>query len=191
MSLKLCWQRKDKKEEEVAEGKRKPVYCWCRQKLAEIWEEMESREDLNSILPFLPLVLRSSNLFWPSQVVETLNSMAAGPDQSGLTTGDALFHSISAIRNSLSLTNQPLASSAHHGYSLFFDKVFQTLGLWYRLMGTVAMRIAWKWSTKFSYHSFTWSKYSFDLRQFCCTAHTCQENVRCWTFLVNYVESVD
>ncbi|XP_022154592.1 poly(ADP-ribose) glycohydrolase 1-like isoform X2 [Momordica charantia] len=84
---------------------------------------MESREDLNSILPFLPLVLRSSNLFWPSQVVETLNSMAAGPDQSGLTTGDALFHSISAIRNSLSLTNQPLASSAHHGYSLFFDKL--------------------------------------------------------------------
>ncbi|XP_050940454.1 probable poly(ADP-ribose) glycohydrolase 2 isoform X6 [Cucumis melo] len=84
--------------------------------------EIESREDLKSILPFLPLLLRSSTLFWPSQVVETLKSMAAGPDHSGVNSGEALFHSISNIRNSLSLPNQRLASSSQHGYVLFFDK---------------------------------------------------------------------
>uniref|UniRef100_A0A1S4DU34 poly(ADP-ribose) glycohydrolase n=1 Tax=Cucumis melo TaxID=3656 RepID=A0A1S4DU34_CUCME len=85
--------------------------------------EIESREDLKSILPFLPLLLRSSTLFWPSQVVETLKSMAAGPDHSGVNSGEVLFHSISNIRNSLSLPNQRLASSSQHGYVLFFDKL--------------------------------------------------------------------
>lgn len=86
--------------------------------------EIESRdEDLKSMLPFLPLALRSSTLFWPSQVVETLKSMAAGPDQSGVNSGEALFYSISNIRHSLSLSNQRLASSAQHGYVLFFDKL--------------------------------------------------------------------
>ncbi|KAA0032392.1 poly(ADP-ribose) glycohydrolase 1-like isoform X4 [Cucumis melo var. makuwa] len=87
--------------------------------------EIESREDLKSILPFLPLLLRSSTLFWPSQVVETLKSMAAGPDHSGVNSGEVLFHSISNIRNSLSLPNQRLASSSQHGYVLFFDKVLR------------------------------------------------------------------
>uniref|UniRef100_A0A0A0LHP6 PARG helical domain-containing protein n=1 Tax=Cucumis sativus TaxID=3659 RepID=A0A0A0LHP6_CUCSA len=82
-----------------------------------------SREDLNSILPFLPLLLRSSTLFWPSQVVETLKSMAAGPDHSGVNSGEALFRSISNIRNSLSLSNHRLASSSQRGYALFFDKL--------------------------------------------------------------------
>ncbi|XP_038874333.1 poly(ADP-ribose) glycohydrolase 1-like [Benincasa hispida] len=85
--------------------------------------EIEIGEDLKSILPFLPLAMRSSTLFWPSQVVETLKSMAAGPDQSGVNSGEALFHSISNIRQSLSLSNQRLASSAQHGYALFFDKL--------------------------------------------------------------------
>lgn len=85
--------------------------------------EMEIREDLKSILPFLPLLLRSSTLFWPSQVVETLKSMAAGPDQSGVNSGEALFNSISNIRQSLSLANQRLAPSTEHGYALYFDKL--------------------------------------------------------------------
>lgn len=97
--------------------------------LVQNWEmemEIESRdEDLKSMLPFLPLALRSSTLFWPSQVVETLKSMAAGPDQSGVNSGEALFYSISNIRHSLSLSNQRLASSAQHGYVLFFDKVLR------------------------------------------------------------------
>jgi len=87
--------------------------------------EIESREDLTSILPFLPLALRSSALCWPPQVVETLKSVAAGPDQSGINSGEALFHSISNIRRTLSISDQRLASSAHHGYVLFFDKVLR------------------------------------------------------------------
>ncbi|KAL6971831.1 poly(ADP-ribose) glycohydrolase, partial [Sarracenia purpurea var. burkii] len=37
-------------------------------------EKMEDREDLKSILPYLPVVIRSSKLFWPSQVVEALKA---------------------------------------------------------------------------------------------------------------------
>ncbi|PON59176.1 Poly(ADP-ribose) glycohydrolase [Parasponia andersonii] len=84
---------------------------------------MEDREDLNSILPYLPLVLRSSSLFWPSQALEVLKALAAGPDQSRVLSGELLFLAISDLRHSLSLSAEPLAHSAPQGYALFFDEL--------------------------------------------------------------------
>ena len=87
---------------------------------------MEEREDLNSILPYLPLVVRSSSLFWPSQAVEILKALASGPDQSHVRSGELLFLAISDLRHSLSLSADPLATSAPQGYALFFDQVIKS-----------------------------------------------------------------
>ncbi|KAM4113533.1 hypothetical protein ACJW30_04G002500 [Castanea mollissima] len=84
---------------------------------------MESREDLNSILPYLPLVMRSSTLFWPSQVVEALKAMARGPLHSRVDSGELLFLAISDLRHSLSLSNHHFAPSFPQGYALFFDEL--------------------------------------------------------------------
>lgn len=86
-------------------------------------ERMEGREDLKSILPYLPVELRSSSLFWPSQVVETLKAMARGPEHSRVHSGELLFLAISHLRQSLTLSTDPLAPSAREGYALFFDQV--------------------------------------------------------------------
>ncbi|WCJ21810.1 Poly (ADP-ribose) glycohydrolase (PARG) [Euphorbia peplus] len=84
---------------------------------------MESREDLKSILRFLPLVIRSSSLFWPSHVVEALRSLSDGPDCSNVNSGELLFLAISDIRNSLPCSPEPLAPNAQDGYALFFDEL--------------------------------------------------------------------
>ncbi|XP_030941058.1 poly(ADP-ribose) glycohydrolase 1-like isoform X1 [Quercus lobata] len=84
---------------------------------------MESREDLNSILPYLPLVMRSSTMFWPSQVVEALKAMARGPLHSHVDSGELLFLAISDLRHSLSLSNHHFAPSFPQGYALFFDEL--------------------------------------------------------------------
>ena len=84
---------------------------------------MENREDLGSILPYLPLLMRSSSLFWPSQAVEALKALATGPHHSKVDSGELLFIAISDIRNSLSLSTETLAPSASEGYTLFFDEV--------------------------------------------------------------------
>lgn len=83
---------------------------------------MESREDLKSILAYLPVLGRSTNLFWPSKVVEAVKAMAKGPDHSRVNSGEVLFVTICDIRSSLSLL-QPLAPFASEGYALFFDEV--------------------------------------------------------------------
>ncbi|TKY71116.1 Poly(ADP-ribose) glycohydrolase 1 [Spatholobus suberectus] len=80
---------------------------------------METREELRSILPYLPVVMRSSSLFWPSQAVETLRELGRGR----VHAGHHLFLAISDLRNALSLSSEPLAPSASHGYALFFDEV--------------------------------------------------------------------
>ncbi|KDP29542.1 hypothetical protein JCGZ_19255 [Jatropha curcas] len=84
---------------------------------------MENREDLKSILPFLPLVIRSSSLFWPSQVVEALKALSRGPDCSNVNSGELLFTAISDIRNSLTLSAEPLAPFSREGYALYFDEL--------------------------------------------------------------------
>lgn len=86
---------------------------------------MESREDLKSILPYLPLVVRSSSLSWSSQaVVEALKAMARGPSYSGVNSGEVLFLAISDLRrHSFCLSPEPLAPSARRGYAFFFDEV--------------------------------------------------------------------
>nr|ABG37648.1 poly(ADP-ribose) glycohydrolase [Populus trichocarpa] len=87
-------------------------------------EGMENREDLKSMLPFLPLLLGSSNLFWPSQVVKSLETLSKGPLYSKVDSGELLFDAISHIRDSLALPSlQPVAPFAHGGYALFFDEV--------------------------------------------------------------------
>ena len=83
---------------------------------------MESRDDLKSILAYLPVLVRSTNLFWPSKVVEALKEMAQGPDHSRVNSGEVLFVAIRDMRSSLSLL-QPLAPFASEGYALFFDEV--------------------------------------------------------------------
>ncbi|GAB4858965.1 Poly(ADP-ribose) glycohydrolase 1 [Ancistrocladus abbreviatus] len=85
-------------------------------------EKMENREDLRSILPFLPLKLESSTLAWPSRVTEVLKSLSRGPNHSKVDSGEVLFLAISDIRDSLSLSSQFLPPSTGHGYSLFFDE---------------------------------------------------------------------
>ncbi|KAK7307991.1 hypothetical protein VNO77_41532 [Canavalia gladiata] len=80
---------------------------------------MEETEELRSILPYLPVVMRSSSLFWPSQVVETLRELGRGRVDS---VHDLLL-AISDLRNSLSLSSEPLAPSTSHGYALFFDEM--------------------------------------------------------------------
>ncbi|KAH8502212.1 hypothetical protein H0E87_013771 [Populus deltoides] len=85
---------------------------------------MENREDLKSMLPFMPLLLRSSNLFWPSQVVELLKTLSKGPFYSKVDTGELLFNAISNIRDSLALPSlHRLSPFAHEGYALFFDEL--------------------------------------------------------------------
>ncbi|CAB4319302.1 unnamed protein product [Prunus armeniaca] len=84
---------------------------------------MEGREDLKSILEYLPVVVRTWNLFWPSQVVEALKALARGPEHSGVHSGELLFSAISDLRCSLSLSSHPLPPSAPHGYALFFDEL--------------------------------------------------------------------
>ncbi|KAK7308883.1 hypothetical protein RJT34_05194 [Clitoria ternatea] len=80
---------------------------------------MEEREDLRSILPYLPVVMRSSSLFWPSRVVESLRELVTRRVHSSHT----FFLAISHLRNSLSLSSQPLPPSTLHGYALFFDEL--------------------------------------------------------------------
>lgn len=88
------------------------------------WWGMEGgREDLKSIMAYLPVVLRSSRIFWPSQTVEALNVIAGGPEQSHIDSGELLFLAISDLRHSLTLSAEPLAPSAPKGYGLFFNQV--------------------------------------------------------------------
>ncbi|XP_061989385.1 poly(ADP-ribose) glycohydrolase 1-like isoform X2 [Rosa rugosa] len=95
---------------------------------------MEEREDLKSILAFLPVVARSWSLFWPSQVVETLKDLARGPQHSGVNSGEVLFAAISDLRRSLSLSSShPLTPCAADGYALFFDEIMprEESGKWF------------------------------------------------------------
>ncbi|KAK6138602.1 hypothetical protein DH2020_027655 [Rehmannia glutinosa] len=80
---------------------------------------MESRDDFRSILPFLPLILRSSAVSWPPAVVEVLESISKGPSHSNVNSGQLFALAVTDLRNSLGLFS--LHSSASLGFSLFFD----------------------------------------------------------------------
>ncbi|EOA28596.1 hypothetical protein CARUB_v10024816mg [Capsella rubella] len=83
---------------------------------------MEKREDLETILPYLPLKVQDSSLSWPSpHLVEVLEAMTKGPSHSRVDSGQTLFDSISDMRQALSLTCY-LSSSALQGYALYFDE---------------------------------------------------------------------
>ena len=88
---------------------------------------MEERAELDSILPYLPLLIGSScRLLWPSKLVEALEAMSRGPDHSRVNCGEVFSIAISDMRASLSLP-EPLAPFAPQGYTLFFDEVWPWL----------------------------------------------------------------
>lgn len=91
--------------------------------IVETRNTLETREALTSILPYLPLILRSSALFWPPPMVEALKSLARGPLHSNVNSGQVFAIAISDLRNLLSLPDSALHPSALHGYALFFDDV--------------------------------------------------------------------
>ncbi|XP_031391429.1 poly(ADP-ribose) glycohydrolase 1-like isoform X2 [Punica granatum] len=85
---------------------------------------MEDREDVRSIIPFLPLVLRSSTLSWPSAAAEeALEALSKGPELSHVDSGQLMAVAISDIRNSVGLSSGPFARFAAEGYALFFDEL--------------------------------------------------------------------
>ncbi|RZC86754.1 hypothetical protein C5167_030103 [Papaver somniferum] len=98
---------------------------------------MENLETLNSILPFLPIVLQSSSPFasisWPIQIIEALKSLSKGPDHSRVESGEVLFLAISDLRKSLGLSSYEINSYAEQGYSLFFDELLTRVesGKWF------------------------------------------------------------
>jgi len=90
---------------------------------------MEKREDLDTILPYLPLKIQDSSLSWPStHLVEVLEAMTNGPSHSRVYSGQTLSDSISLMRQALSLTSH-LSSSALQGYALFFDEVTKKINI--------------------------------------------------------------
>ncbi|PHU01508.1 Poly(ADP-ribose) glycohydrolase 1 [Capsicum chinense] len=82
---------------------------------------MENKEDLKSILPFLPLSLSSSSLSWPPPVVEALSTLSKGPHHSKINSGELLFIAIFDMRNSLSLPEFSIDAYASRGLAFFFD----------------------------------------------------------------------
>ncbi|MQM06150.1 hypothetical protein Taro_038971 [Colocasia esculenta] len=84
---------------------------------------MESRGDLASILPYMPVILRSSSLFWPPNAHEALKGLSLGPDVSGVVSGEVLFDAIVDLRASLGLSRERLAFRAAQGYATFFDEL--------------------------------------------------------------------
>lgn len=84
---------------------------------------MEKREDLRSILQYLPLVAQSSSLVWPPSVEEVLQTMSRGPSESMVNSGETLVLHMTNMRRSLSLNPSEVGVYALQGYALFFDKV--------------------------------------------------------------------
>ncbi|KAL5716102.1 poly(ADP-ribose) glycohydrolase [Ranunculus cassubicifolius] len=86
----------------------------------------ETRSDLKSIHPYLPLLLRSSTLlFWPSKVVQALKILSKGPSESNVDSGEVFFLAITDLRDSLGLSSHHLADLASDGYTLFFDELMR------------------------------------------------------------------
>ncbi|XP_020105070.1 poly(ADP-ribose) glycohydrolase 1-like isoform X2 [Ananas comosus] len=98
---------------------------------------MAKWEDVESILPYLPLILRSSSssssssssfaLFWPPRALESLKALALGPDVSRVASGEVLFDAILDLRDSIGLSQHPLAHAAADGFALFFDELMSRM----------------------------------------------------------------
>lgn len=84
---------------------------------------MEKREDLRSMLQYLPLVVQSSSIAWPPSLEQELQTMFTGPGESMVNSGEALALRITSMREALSLNVSDLAPYALQGCALFFDEV--------------------------------------------------------------------
>ncbi|GER27934.1 poly(ADP-ribose) glycohydrolase [Striga asiatica] len=80
---------------------------------------MDCREDFRSILPFLPVIIRSDAAHWPPPVEEALRYLSRGTSQSNVNSGQLFALAIADLRNSLGVST--LHPSASLGLSLFFD----------------------------------------------------------------------
>ncbi|KFK31175.1 hypothetical protein AALP_AA6G078700 [Arabis alpina] len=83
---------------------------------------MEKREDLRSILQYLPLVAQTSSLVWPPSVEEELQTMSRGPSESMVNSGESLALHMRNMKRSLSLNPSEVGPYEFKGYALFFDK---------------------------------------------------------------------
>lgn len=92
---------------------------------------MEKREDLRSMLQYLPLVVQSSSMAWPPSLEQELQTMSAGPSESMVNSGEAFALRITSMRQSISLNASDLAPYASQGYALFFDEVTIVLLSWF------------------------------------------------------------
>lgn len=92
---------------------------------------MEKREDLRSMLQYLPLVFQSSSLVWPPSLEQELQTMSTGTSESMLNSGEALALRITSMREALSLNVSDLAPHALQGYALFFDEVTIVILSWF------------------------------------------------------------
>ncbi|KAJ4903355.1 putative poly(ADP-ribose) glycohydrolase 2 [Raphanus sativus] len=84
---------------------------------------MEKREDLRSMLQYLPLVVQSSSIAWPPSLEQELQTMFTGPGGSMVNSGEALALRITSMREALSLNVSDLAPYALQGCALFFDEI--------------------------------------------------------------------
>ncbi|KAL3850752.1 hypothetical protein ACJIZ3_012634 [Penstemon smallii] len=98
-----------------------------------------SRKDFQSILPFLPLISRSSAIYWPPAVLEAFKFMSKGPIYSNVNSGQTLSLAITDFRNSHGYPS--LHPSAPLGFSLFFDDLMSKdeARMWF---GEVVPRLA-------------------------------------------------
>lgn len=78
-------------------------------------------DDDCSILPFIPLIMRSNSFYWPPRALDAIKALAGGPGSSFVDSGEALFDFIVDIRQELGLQDEPLKQFAGKGYALFFD----------------------------------------------------------------------
>ncbi|KAG5568220.1 hypothetical protein H5410_064767 [Solanum commersonii] len=91
---------------------------FCREKESSSNGE-ERRLEVNSSIFTL---FTSDHLhFWPAAVAEALTDLSKGPHHSKIDSGEVLFIAISDIRNSLSLHDFSIDTSASQGFALFFD----------------------------------------------------------------------
>ncbi|KAG6415904.1 hypothetical protein SASPL_123323 [Salvia splendens] len=81
---------------------------------------------------FLPLILRSSAVFWPPTVVEALKSLSKGPSHSNVNSGHLFSIAVSDLRSSLG--EYTLSPSASLGFSVFFDDLMSEdeAGKWFK-----------------------------------------------------------
>ncbi|KAG8369345.1 hypothetical protein BUALT_Bualt14G0001700 [Buddleja alternifolia] len=98
-----------------------------------------TRNDLHSILPFFPLILRSSAVLWLPAAEEALMLLSKGSIHSNINSGKLFAIAIADLRNSLEFPS--LHPSTSLGFASFFDHLMSKdeAGKWF---GEIVPRLA-------------------------------------------------